>query len=72
MVGLDSTGVIRRLTDERKANEEFDLTYDCKGNGLVAGNGTRYVEGMTRILDKNEKLKPSTLLQFQRENRITQ
>lgn len=29
--------------DERKVKKEFDLLYEGKGNGLVAGNGTQCV-----------------------------
>lgn len=44
MVGLNGkTGVIKCFMDERKVKKEFDLIYEGKGNGLVAGNGTQCV-----------------------------
>lgn len=42
VVGLNGkTGVIKRFMDERMVKKEFDLIYESKGNGLVAGNGTQ-------------------------------
>lgn len=44
MVGPNGkTEVIKSVMDERKVKKEFDLIYDCKRNGLVAGNETQYV-----------------------------
>lgn len=44
VVGLNGkTRVVKRFMDERKVKKEFDLLYEGKGNGLVAGNGTQCV-----------------------------